>query len=62
MYRIAQLGVLILETNDNFIMGLAVNLNFSEDFEKSPLNYKTYGGVLIDLICLIMFIDVLKEK
>jgi ubiquinone/menaquinone biosynthesis C-methylase UbiE len=46
MYRIAKLGVLILESNDSFIMRLAVKLNFSEDFEKSALNYKTYvGGV-----------------
>jgi len=46
MYRIAKLGVLIVESNDSFIMRLAVKLNFSEDFEKSALNYKTYvGGV-----------------
>jgi ubiquinone/menaquinone biosynthesis C-methylase UbiE len=46
MYRIAKLGVLIVESNDSFIMRLAVNLNFSEDFEKSALNYKSYvGGV-----------------
>jgi len=42
MYRIAKLGVLIVESNDSFIMRLAVKLNFSEDFEKSALNYKTY--------------------
>ena len=46
MYRIAKLGVLIVESNDSFIMRLAVKLKFSEDFEKSALNYKTYvGGV-----------------
>lgn len=46
MYRIAKLGVLIVESNDSFIMRLAVKLKFSEDFEKSVLNYKTYvGGV-----------------
>lgn len=46
MYRIAKLGVLTVESNDSFIMRLAVKLKFSEDFEKSALNYKTYvGGV-----------------
>lgn len=46
MYRIAKLGILIVESNDSFIMRLAVKLKFSEDFEKSALNYKTYvGGV-----------------
>jgi len=46
MYRIAKLGALIVESNDSFIMRLAVKLKFSEDFEKSALNYKTYvGGV-----------------
>ena len=38
MYRIAKHGILIVESNDSFIMRLSVKLNFSEDFEKSALN------------------------
>ena len=46
MYRIAKYGILIVESNDSFIMRLSVKLNFSEDFEKSALNENTYvGGV-----------------
>jgi ubiquinone/menaquinone biosynthesis C-methylase UbiE len=46
MYRIAKHGVLIIESNDSFVMRLSVKLNFSEDFEKSALNENTYvGGV-----------------
>ncbi len=46
MYRIAKCGILIVESNDSFIMRLSVKLNFSEDFEKSALNENTYvGGV-----------------
>ena len=46
MYRIAKHGILIVESNDSFIMRLSVKLNFSEDFEKSALNENTYvGGV-----------------
>jgi ubiquinone/menaquinone biosynthesis C-methylase UbiE len=46
MYRIAEHGILIVESNDSFIMRLSVKLNFSEDFEKSALNENTYvGGV-----------------
>ena len=46
MYRIAKCGILIIESNDSLIMRLSVGLNFSEDFEKSALNYITYvGGV-----------------
>ena len=46
MYRIAKLGILIVESNDSFVMRLSVKLNFSEDFEKSALNENTYvGGV-----------------
>jgi ubiquinone/menaquinone biosynthesis C-methylase UbiE len=46
MYRIAKHGILIVESNDSFVMRLSVKLNFSEDFEKSALNENTYvGGV-----------------
>jgi ubiquinone/menaquinone biosynthesis C-methylase UbiE len=46
MYRIAKYGVLIIESNDSFIMRLSVQLNFSEDFEVSALNENTFvGGV-----------------
>jgi ubiquinone/menaquinone biosynthesis C-methylase UbiE len=46
MYRIAKYGVLIIESNDSFIMRLSVELNFSEDFEVSALNENTFvGGV-----------------
>jgi ubiquinone/menaquinone biosynthesis C-methylase UbiE len=46
MYRIAKYGILIVESNDSFIMRISVKLNFSEDFEKSALNENTYvGGV-----------------
>ena len=46
MYRIAKHGILIIESNDSFVMRLSVKLNFSEDFEKSALNENTYvGGV-----------------
>ena len=46
MYRIAKYGILIVESNDSFIMRLSVKLNFSEDFERSALNENTYvGGV-----------------
>ena len=46
MYRIAKYGILIVESNDSFVMRLSVKLNFSEDFEKSALNENTYvGGV-----------------
>ena len=46
MYRIAKYGILIIESNDSFVMRLSVKLNFSEDFEKSALNENTYvGGV-----------------
>jgi ubiquinone/menaquinone biosynthesis C-methylase UbiE len=38
MYRIAKYGILIIESNDSFVMRLSVKLNFSEDFEKSALN------------------------
>jgi ubiquinone/menaquinone biosynthesis C-methylase UbiE len=38
MYRIAKYGILIVESNDSFVMRLSVKLNFSEDFEKSALN------------------------
>ena len=38
MYRIAKHGILIVESNDSFVMRLSVKLNFSEDFEKSALN------------------------
>ena len=43
MYRIAKHGILIIESNDSFIMRLSVKLNFSEDFEKSAVNESTYG-------------------
>ena len=43
MYRIAKHGILIIESNDSFIMRLSVKLNFSEDFEKSAVNEGTYG-------------------
>jgi ubiquinone/menaquinone biosynthesis C-methylase UbiE len=46
MYRIAKYGVLIIESNDSFIMRLSVKLNFSEDYELSALNENTFvGGV-----------------
>jgi len=46
MYRIAKHGILIVESNDSFVMRLSVKLNFSEDFEISALNENTYvGGV-----------------
>ena len=46
MYRIAKYGILIIESNDSFIMRLSVRLNFSENFEKSSLNENNYvGGV-----------------
>jgi ubiquinone/menaquinone biosynthesis C-methylase UbiE len=46
MYRIAKHGILIVESNDSFVMRLSVKLNFSENFEKSALNENTYvGGV-----------------
>jgi ubiquinone/menaquinone biosynthesis C-methylase UbiE len=38
IYRIAKYGILIIESNDSFVMRLSVKLNFSEDFEKSALN------------------------
>jgi len=44
MYRIAKHGILIIESNDSFIMRLSVKLNFSEDFEKSAVNESNYGG------------------
>jgi ubiquinone/menaquinone biosynthesis C-methylase UbiE len=44
MYRIAKHGILIVESNDSFIMRLSVKLNFSEDFEKSAVNESNYGG------------------
>jgi ubiquinone/menaquinone biosynthesis C-methylase UbiE len=44
MYRIAKHGILIVESNDSFIMRLSVKLNFSEDFEKSAVNECTCGG------------------
>jgi SAM-dependent methyltransferase len=44
MYRIAKHGILIVESNDSFVMRLSVKLNFSEDFEKSAVNENTYGG------------------
>ena len=44
MYRIAKHGILIVESNDSFVMRLSVKLNFSEDFEKSALNENTYVG------------------
>jgi ubiquinone/menaquinone biosynthesis C-methylase UbiE len=46
MYRIAKYGILIIESNDSFIMRLSVALNFSENFEVSALNKNTFvGGV-----------------
>ena len=46
MYSIAKYGIIIVESNDSFIIRLSVKLNFSEDFEKSALNENTYvGGV-----------------
>jgi hypothetical protein len=46
MYRIAKYGILVIESNDSFVMRLSVRLNFSEDFEKSALNKNIYvGGV-----------------
>lgn len=46
MYRIAKDGVLIIESNDSYIMKLAVKLKFSEEFEKSALNKNFFvGGV-----------------
>jgi len=46
MYRIAKYGILVIESNDSFVMRLSVRLNFSEDFEESALNKNIYvGGV-----------------
>jgi ubiquinone/menaquinone biosynthesis C-methylase UbiE len=44
MYRIAKYGILMVESNDSFIMRLSVKLNFSEDFEKSAVSESAYGG------------------
>ena len=44
MYRIAKYRILIVESNDSFIIRLSVKLNFSEDFEKKALNENTYVG------------------
>ena len=48
IYRIAKYGILIIESNDSFVMRLSVKLNFSEDFEKSALNENTYTGGGVD--------------
>ena len=48
IYRIAKYGILIIESNDSFVMRLSVKLNFSENFEKSALNENTYTGGGVD--------------
>ena len=48
MYRIAKKGVLIIESNDSFLMQAACKLNFAEEFEISSVNPKIKSGGLLD--------------
>ena len=47
MYRVAKKGVLIVESNDSFLMRLASKLNLAEEFEVSSIcSTKKTGGLL----------------
>ena len=48
MYRVAKKGVLIIESNDSWLMRLACKLNFAEEFEVSSISSTKKTGGLLD--------------
>ena len=48
MYRVANKGVLIIESNDSLTMRIACKLKFAETFELSSINHEKNSGGLLD--------------
>ena len=48
MYRVSKKGVLIIESNDSFVMRIACKLKLAEEFEISSVDEKSKSGGLLD--------------
>ena len=48
MYRVANKGVLIIESNDSLTMRIACKLKLAETFEVSSINHEKNSGGLLD--------------
>jgi ubiquinone/menaquinone biosynthesis C-methylase UbiE len=48
MYRVANKGVLIIESNDSLTMRIACKFKFAETFEVSSINHEKNSGGLLD--------------